>query len=79
MNELDQFFGEIRSDALLFDAVCDEQVFSLKSWKKLAQISSCHFEKNLKNALLIPKNDFTEPRLGYSNNQLILLKFEAKI
>jgi len=30
------------------------------------------FEKNAKNAPLIPKNDVTEPkakRLGYSNNQ----------
>jgi len=39
----------------------------------LAQIRLAVFEKNVKNAPLIQKNDVTEPksrRLGYSNNQL---------
>jgi len=27
-------------------------------------------EKNAKYAPLIPKNDITEPKVGYSNNQL---------
>jgi len=39
----------------------------------LAQIRFVVFEKKVKNAPLIPKNDVTEPkasRLGYSNYQL---------
>jgi len=47
---------------LLFNAGCNEQVFSPKPRKKLAQIRLVVFEKNIKNALLIPKNDITEPK-----------------
>jgi len=36
--------------------------FLPKSWKKLAQIRLDVLEKNAKNALLIPKNDVTEPK-----------------
>jgi len=42
-----------------------------KSLKKnLAQIRFVVFEKNAKNVPLIPKNDVTEPKASYSNNQL---------
>jgi len=36
--------------------------FLLNSEKKLAQIRLVVFEKNAKNAPLIPKNDVTEPK-----------------
>jgi len=51
---------------LVFNADCNEQVFSSISEKNLAQIRLVIFEKNAKNALLIPKNGVTEPkaRLG---------------
>jgi len=37
-------------------------VFSPKSLKKMALIRLVVFEKNAKNAPLIPKNDVTEPK-----------------
>jgi len=46
--------------------------FLLNPEKNFAQIRLVVFDKNAKNASLIPKNDVTEPkdkRLGYSNNQ----------
>jgi len=56
---------------LLFNAGCNEQVFSpkQKNWYR----SVLPFEKNAKSAPLIPKNDVTVPKarkLGYSNKQL---------
>jgi len=47
--------------------------FLLNPEKNLAQIRFVVFEKNAKNAPVIPKNDVTDPkarRLAYSNNQL---------
>jgi len=47
--------------------------FLLNPKKSLAQIRLIVFEKNEKDAPLIPKHDVTEPnitRLDYSNNQL---------
>jgi len=39
-------------------------VFSLKLRKNLAQIRIVVFEKNAKNAPLIPKNNVTEPKVS---------------
>jgi len=36
--------------------------FILNPWKKLVQIRLVVFEKQAKNASLIPKNDVTEPK-----------------
>jgi len=44
-----------------------KKCFLLNPEKKLAQLRLVIFEKN---ALLIPKNDVNETRLGYSNYQL---------
>jgi len=53
---------------VFFNAGRNEQVFLLNPEKNLAQIHpSCRFEKN---ANQFRKNDVTEQRLGYSNNQL---------
>jgi len=51
-----------RPGALLFKAGCNEQVFSLKPRKKLEQILLVVFEENAKNAVLIHKNDVTQPK-----------------
>jgi len=51
--------------AVLFNAGCNEEVFSPKSWKKKKKIGadlSCRFREKHKNAPLIPKNDVTEPK-----------------
>jgi len=52
----------IRLGALLFNEGCNKQVFSLNPEIKLAQIRLFVFEKNAKNAPLIPKYDVTEPK-----------------
>jgi len=44
--------------------------FLINPEKKLAQIRLIVFEKNAKNASLMPKNNVTEPKARYSNNQL---------
>jgi len=59
-----------RPSALLFNAGCNEQVFSPEPRKNLAQIRHVVYKKN---APLIPKNDVTEPKdrwLSYSICQL---------
>jgi len=56
--------------ALLFNAVCYEQIFP-KPEIKLAQIRLVLVVKNAEKALLISKNDATEPKaIGYSKDQL---------
>jgi len=43
--------------------VAMNKCFLLSTEKNLAHIRLVVFEKNTKNALLIPKNDVTEPKL----------------
>jgi len=38
--------------------------------KKIAQNHLIVFQKRAKSATFIPKNDVTEPKISYSNNQL---------
>jgi len=47
---------------VLFNAGCNEEVFSSKFEKTFGADPSSRFEKNAKNAPLIPKNDVTEPK-----------------
>jgi len=47
---------------LLFNAGSNEQVFSPKSLKNLAQIRLVIFEKNAKSAYFNSENDVTEPK-----------------
>jgi len=45
-------------------------VFSPNLWKKIGRRSVLSFSRKTKNAPLFPKNDVTEPKASYSNNQL---------
>jgi len=43
----------------------------LLNLENIGENPSCRFQENAKIALLIPKNDVSEPKaIGYSNNQL---------
>jgi len=49
------------------------------SKKKIGADTSCRFqEKRKKTHTLILKNDVTEPRLGYSNNQLYCFQIKRQ-
>jgi len=55
---------------MLFNAGCNEQVFSKILLKNLAQIRHVVFEKDAKNAPLIPKMTSPSRRLGCFNKPL---------
>jgi len=56
-----------RPGAVFFNSGCNEKVFSPKPWRKFRADPWCHFREN---ALQFRKNDVTEPKTSYSNNQL---------
>jgi len=51
--------------------------FLLNPEKKLAQIRLVVFEKNAKNAPLLSKNEVTEQKASYSNNQLNCIQLKS--